>query len=253
MPPEGIARAGGPEHPAAEPPVLEVRNLEVRRAGRPVLSEVSLDAERGSVHLLFGPNGAGKSTLFAAILGRIEFEGAIRLHWRAAGRIGFVPQSFHVDRTLPLTVAEFLALSRQRRPVCLGLGRRHRRRIEELLERVGLGGFSRRGLGALSGGELQRVLLANALDPEPELLLLDEAASGLDEPSLQRFEAVLRQLRDGGRTAVLMVSHDLAQARRLADRVTLIDGRVRASGPPAAVLAGVGLPSILASAEPGGL
>ncbi len=222
------------------PPLLEVRDLVVRRSGRPVLEDVTLEVPAGSTHLLVGPNGAGKSTLLAAVLGRVEFEGAIRLHWRGAGRIGYVPQAFHVDRTLPLTVAEFLALSRQRRPVCLGLSRARRRYAERILAGVGLEGFSRRPLGALSGGELQRVLLANALDPEPELLLLDEPATGLDAASQRRFEAVLEDLRHARRTAVLMVSHDLAQTRRLADAITLLDGRVRRSGRPAEVLGEAG-------------
>jgi zinc transport system ATP-binding protein len=217
--------------------VLEIANLTVYRERRELLSDVSLSVGQGSVHLLVGPNGAGKSTLFAAVLGLVEFSGTIRFNWQGGGRIGHLPQSFAVDRTLPLTVAEFLALSRQRRPVCVGVARRTRRRIEALLAQVGLAGFATRPLGALSGGELQRVLLANAIDPAPELLLLDEPASGLDETALTQFEAVLLSLaRDSG-TAALMVSHDLAQVRRVADQVTLIDRAVRRSGSPSAVLA----------------
>jgi zinc transport system ATP-binding protein len=217
------------------PPTLEIRDLTVRRDRRVLLSGVSLDVEPGSVHLLIGPNGAGKSTLFHAVLGQVEFEGSIRLHWRGSGRIGWVPQTFHVDPTLPLTVREFLALSRQRRPVCLGIGRARRRAIDELLARVGLAGYAKRPLGALSGGELQRVLVANALDPRPELLLLDEPSSGLDESSVRRLEALLLELKHET-TAILMVTHDLDQVRRIADQVTLIDREVRRAGSPAEVL-----------------
>ena len=217
--------------------VLEIRDLWVYRDRRPLLADVSLSVGRGSVHLLVGPNGAGKSTLFAAILGRTEFSGSIRFRWRATGRIGYLPQSFSVDRTLPLTVGEFLCLPRRRRPVCFGIGRGGRRRAEALLARVGLAGFARRPLGALSGGELQRVLLANAIDPSPELLLLDEPASGLDDTAQRQFEVVLVALARASGTGVLMVSHDLAQVRRLADHVTLLDRGVHRSGPPAAVLA----------------
>src|SRR5215471_3645888 len=109
------------------PPALEIDGLTVQRDRRLLLSDVALSVERGTLHLLVGPNGAGKSTLFAAILGLIEFAGTIRFHWRGAGRIGYLPQNFAVDRTLPLTVGEFLALSRQRRPVCVGIGRAQRR------------------------------------------------------------------------------------------------------------------------------
>lgn len=217
------------------PPVVEIRDLTVARDGRRAISAVTLDVVPGSVHLLVGPNGAGKSTLFGALLGLIEFSGSIRFHWRASARIGYVPQSFSVDRTLPLTVGEFLALPRQRRPVCVGIARRAR--LQAVLQRVGLPGFLGRSLGALSGGELQRVLLANAIDPVPELLLLDEPASGLDEMAVRQFEAVVLALtRDAG-TSVLMVSHDLGQVRRIADRVTLIDKTVRRTGVPADVLA----------------
>jgi zinc transport system ATP-binding protein len=219
------------------PPVLEIRELTVQRDRRSLLAGISLVVAPASLHLLVGPNGAGKSTLFAAVLGLIDFSGSIEFHWRGSGRIGYVPQTFAVDRTLPLTVGEFLALSRQRRPVCTGVGRGRRRRNEALLARVGLERFGDRALGALSGGELQRVLLANAIDPAPELLLLDEPASGLDERSLQLLEAALLDLKQQHGTAVFMVSHDLAQVHRLADRVTLLDREVLRSGQPARVLA----------------
>ena len=100
----------------------------------------------------------------------------------------------------------------------------------------------------LSGGELQRVLLANAIDPAPELLLLDEPASGLDETAVKQFEAVLLELKRSSGTSALMVSHDLAQVRRVADQVTLLDTVVRRSGSPATILAD-GLASSFASAE----
>jgi zinc transport system ATP-binding protein len=190
-----------------------------------------------SIHVLAGPNGAGKSTLLAALLGLVDFKGIVRFHWRASGRIGYVPQSFTVDRTLPLTVGEFMALTRQRRPVALGIGRATRAHVQEVLERVGLAGFLARPLGALSGGELRKVLLANAVDPAPELLLLDEPSSGLDEMAVRRLEELLVGLKLTSRTSVLMVSHDLGQIRRIADRVTLINQTARRSGAPGVVLA----------------
>ena len=207
--------------------LLELEKVTVEKEGKVLLESVSLEVQRGTIHVLAGPNGAGKSTLFSALLGLTDFTGAIRFHWRGSGRIGYVPQRFVVDRTLPLTVAEFLALPRRRRPVCLGIGSGARREAEALLSRVSLQGFGPRFVGALSGGELQRVLLANALDPLPELLLLDEPASGLDETSARSFEQILTGLRQT--TTVLRVSHDLAQARRIADRITVIDRTVRSS------------------------
>jgi len=219
-----------------EPALVEITGLTVREGGRALLEDVTLSVAPGSVHVIVGPNGAGKSTLLACLLGMRAFAGKITLNWRGDGRIGYVPQGFDVDRTLPITVGEFLAASRQRRPVCLGLSRSARARVGELLARVGLGGFERRRLGALSGGELRRVLIANAVDPAPELLVCDEPASGLDPEAVLRLDQLVREAASAG-AGVLMVSHDLGEVKRVADRVTWLAGRVRMSGAPDEVLA----------------
>ncbi len=204
-------------------PVLETRGLTVRRGSDLLLDGVSLALPPGSITVLVGPNGAGKSTLIAAVLGQIEFEGRILFHWRRDGRIGLVPQRFAIDPTLPLTAGEFLALSRQRRPLCLGITAATRARVDGLLADADLGAFASRPLGRLSGGEMQRLLLANAIDPRPELLLLDEPATGLDERAVRRFEERLLAARDEWGVTTLMVSHDSAQVRRVADRVVELD------------------------------
>ncbi len=201
-----------------EDPLLEVSGLTLRPAREAVLSNVSFAVERGTVHALVGPNGAGKTTLLSAILGLVSFEGRISAHWEGSGRMAYVPQQFQVDRTLPVTVADFLALTRQRRPVCFGVTGEARKRIARLLDRVGLSGFDDRQLSVLSGGELRRVLLANALDPLPELLILDEPASGLDENGARWLDDTLTSLKS--EMTVLMVSHDSDQVRRIADSVT---------------------------------
>ena len=220
----------------SDPPVLELRDVRVQRGRALLLHDISLDVKRGSIHVIAGPNGAGKSTLLAAILGQIPFSGTIRANWRGTSRIGFVPQSFTIDRSLPVTVADFLALARQRRPVCFGVQRATRLRITGLLGRVGLEGIADRQLSVLSGGELRRVLLANAIDPLPDLLLLDEPASGLDQMAVGQMEQIIVALnRDQGVT-ILMVSHDLNQVRRLAHRVSIINQSVQRDGPPSEVL-----------------
>jgi len=221
---------------SAEPPVLEITGLGVRRDGETVLEGVDLSVDAGSLRAVVGPNGGGKSTLLAAILGQIPFTGSIAASWRRGGKIGFVPQSFPVDRTVPLSVLDFLALTRQRRPVALGVARRTRDRVAGLLAQVALPGFENRLLSDLSGGELRRVLLAEAIDPAPELLLLDEPGTGMDEESSARLEATLAAMRAPGETAILMVSHDFAAVRRLADRVTVLDRSVRQEGTPAEIL-----------------
>ena len=199
-------------------PLLEISGLMLRPARRALLSNFSLTVERGTLHAIVGPNGAGKTTLLSAILGLVPFQGDIIARWAGRGRMAYVPQHFHVDATLPVTVADFLALTRQSRPVCLGVAGAVRSRISRLLERVDLPGFDSRPLSALSGGELRRVLLANALDPLPELLILDEPGAGLDEASTGWLDDTLLALK--GEMTVLMVSHDSEQVRRVADRVT---------------------------------
>ena len=211
------------------PPLIEFIDVSVRRRGEQLLSAITTSVARQSIHLLVGPNGAGKTTLFASLLAQIAFDGRIVAHWRGSGRIGYVPQSFAVDPSLPVTVEDFLALTRQARPVCLGISAAARRQIARLLADVGLQGLERRPLAVLSGGELRRVLLAHALDPLPELLLLDEPASGLDEAGIQQLEDLLRTVQAAG-TTVLMVSHDLDQVRRIADRVTVLDRVIVAEG-----------------------
>jgi len=210
--------------------LVEIDALTVRRHQEAILDGVTLRVRRGGVHVIVGPNGAGKSTLVAAMLGEIAFDGRIALNWSGAGTIGYVPQAFAVDPTLPVTVADFLALTRQRRPVCLGLTAAARGAVRRLLDRVGLADLDRRPLAALSGGELRRVLLAHALDPAPELLLLDEPAAGLDEAAMRILDGILLDLKRGGETTVVMVSHDLEQVRRVADQVTILDRRIVAEG-----------------------
>jgi zinc transport system ATP-binding protein len=161
----------------------------------------------------------------SAILGQIGFDGRIAMNWAGPGTIGYVPQTFAVDPTLPVTVADFLALTRQRLPVCFGVTRKARIAIAALLARVGLPGLEDRPLAVLSGGELRRVLLAHALDPEPELLILDEPSAGLDEAAIVLLNDILLALKYGGRTTVLMVTHDLEQVRSVVDEVTVLERR----------------------------
>jgi zinc transport system ATP-binding protein len=200
--------------------LLEISGLTLRPGPEALLTNFSLTVSRGTLHAIVGPNGAGKTTLLAAILGLVPFEGRIVVNWSGRGRMAYVPQQFHVDRTLPVTVADFLALTRQQRPVCLGVASSTRKRISLLLDRVGLPGFADRPLSVISGGELRRVLLANSLDPLPELLILDEPLGGLDESGAKWLDETLVSLK--GEVTTLMVSHDSDQVERFADRVTMM-------------------------------
>jgi zinc transport system ATP-binding protein len=208
-------------------PVVEIVALTVRLRGG-ALDRFSLTLRPGEVRGLVGPNGAGKTTLLRALLGEVEFEGSIRLRLPAGGRIGYVPQRLEPDRTIAITVGEFLAAARQRWPVCLGVRPATRERIARVLAMVGLSGFEPRPFAELSGGELRRVLLAHALEPRPALLLLDEPTEGFDRAALARFEETIRALKAAG-TCVLLVSHDLALVERLADGITELEGAEPAS------------------------
>jgi zinc transport system ATP-binding protein len=216
--------------------VLAIEKLTVRREGNVVLDAIDLAVEAASVHVVVGPNGGGKSTLLAAALGRVEFTGSVVRRFARSNRVGFVPQSLATDRTLPVTVAELLALTRQAWPVCFGVRAAAQTRIAAALDAVGLAGFESRRLGELSGGELRRVLLANAIEPVPELLILDEPASGMDRESRDRLDEVVKSAAKDSGAAVLMVSHDLDRVRKIADKVTWLERSVLRSGAPSDVL-----------------
>jgi len=220
----------------SKPVAIDLAKVSVRREGRLVVDDVSLEIASRSIHVIVGPNGGGKSTLLAAVLGQTSFTGAIRMHFRGNGKVAYVPQTFVADRTLPITVGEFLALSRQRWPVCFGVLKAARVQIAEVLERVGLPKMERRRLGELSGGELRRILIGNAIEPAPEILLCDEPAAGLDAKAAEQLDRLLTDLRDKHGTTVLLVSHDRAQVRRIADRVTLLHVKAKKTGTAKAVL-----------------
>lgn len=150
-------------------------------------------------------------------------------------RIGYVPQQLDFDRSIPMTVTDFLLAARSRTPVWLARPAAGVRRAGELLAQMDVGELGSRKLGELSGGELQRVLLALALDPMPDLLILDEPVSGVDIRGLDRFYQQLDALRRAHHLTILLVTHDMAMVRRYADQVALIRRRLLALGPADAV------------------
>jgi zinc transport system ATP-binding protein len=207
-------------------PLLTIRNLSVRYGARQVLKGVSLDVAPGTLHALVGPNGAGKTTLIRAVLGEVAFTGDVRLRFQGTGVIGYVPQLLNLDSSVPVTVADFFTLMLRTRPVFSRRTRDLDESIARALESCGAGHLASRPLAALSGGETRRVLMAQALVPKPELLLLDEPASSVDEEGSRLFESLLTRLvRDDGVT-VLMVSHDSESVARTADRITFLDRRI---------------------------
>jgi zinc transport system ATP-binding protein len=224
---------------AVAAPALRLRDVTVHLDGATPLDAVSADVPAGGFTSVVGPNGAGKTTLLLALLGQRPFQGSVEISPAPARRrlrIGYVPQRLALDRGMPLTVEELLVLGRQRRPVWLGLDPSARERARALLGAVAATHLRERPIGALSGGELQRVLLALALGEEPELLVLDEPAAGLDLHGEALFCEVLERLRVERGFTLLMVTHDLGLALHHATHVVLLNRRVVAQGPPRAVL-----------------
>ena len=219
---------------------IEVDKLTVSFGAQTPLKDVSLHIHCGELTALIGTNGAGKTTLLRALLGQIEYTGTIR-HLTSDGRpaadlrTGYVPQQLEFDRSSPVTVMDFMAGSLSRRPVFLGVSKRTRERVLAALERTHCAQLADRALGALSGGELQRVLLALALTPQPDLLILDEPAAGVDQNGMETFYQTVDELKHRNHMAILLVSHDLSVVERYADRVVLMQGTVIKQGSPEVV------------------
>ncbi len=207
-------------------PLLQLENVTVRAGNKALIENVSFDIQRGELAALIGPNGAGKTTLLRAILNTIRYEGTVRIN----GRVGYVPQRLQYDRTMPMNVLEFLALNLQRLPVVFGVSRAIKRRVLDLLEQVGAARLARADLGGLSGGELQRVLLAGALHNDPELLLLDEPAAGVDIQGEATFHDLIQRQVKERNAAVVLVSHDLSVVSDLTSKVICLNRTVHCVG-----------------------
>jgi zinc transport system ATP-binding protein len=201
--------------------LIRLEGVGVTFAGQSVLQDVQLSVNPGEIVTLIGPNGAGKTTLVRAVLGLLKpNSGSV---WRKAKlRIGYMPQKLHVDATLPLSVLRFLRL-------VPGVDRQ---RAQAALAEVGAGQVIDSPLQSISGGELQRVLLARALLREPELLVLDEPVQGVDVAGQAELYRLITQLRDRYGCGVLMVSHDLHLVMSTTDQVVCLNRHVCCSGHP---------------------
>ncbi len=219
---------------------LKVQDLSVKIGGDKILDKINLHVHCGELVALIGPNGAGKSTLLKAILGQQEHEGIIV--FSAPGqrgkkpKIGYVPQSPAFDPSDPVSVADLFVCCQSRRPAFLGCSKAMREKILECLDRVHGKELIDKRIGTLSGGELQRVLLALALEPIPNILILDEPLSGVDVEGISTLMDMLNEIRETYDLSILMTTHDFATLERYADQVALIDHRLLALGIPAEVL-----------------
>ena len=219
-------------------PAIVFDHVSVTRSGLGILDQVNASVPAGSCTVLIGPNGAGKTTLLLALLGEIGYRGRITLGGGKGLRIGYVPQKLMLDRGMPFTGAEFLCMGVQKRPLWLGLSRRAKEEALSLLDDVHAAHLMKRRVGTLSGGEMQRVLLALALQQKPELLVLDEPSAGVDFEGGRLFCELLDDLRKSQGFTQIMVSHDLGMVAHHATCVICLKRRVIAQGPPREVLTG---------------
>ena len=219
---------------------LRVQNLSVSIGNDQVLKDVNLHIHCGQLVALIGPNGAGKSTFLKAVLGQRDYEGIIA--FSAPGqrgrkaKIGYVPQSPVFDPGDPVSVADLFQCCMGKQPAFLGQTKAMREKILYCLDMVHGADLIDKRVGALSGGELQRVLLALALEPIPNILILDEPLSGVDVEGMATLMDMLDELRRTYDLSVLMTTHDLGMLERYADQVVLLDKTVLTQGDPTTVL-----------------
>ena len=201
--------------------LLNIEGLNVRYGSEIVLNQVGLTVNPGEIVTIVGPNGSGKTTLLRAILGAAK-PSAGKIERKKGLRIGYVPQKLAIDSTLPMTVRRFLDLpSRVTAAVA-----------NAALEETKAAHLAHRQMTGLSGGQMQRVLLARALIGNPELLLLDEPTQGLDQPGSADFYRLIEEVRQNLGCAVLMVSHELHVVMAASDRVICLNGHVCCHGTP---------------------
>ena len=223
---------------------LKLDGLSVQLQGERILQDVSFHLHCGEIAALIGPNGAGKSSLFRCILGQMAYQGKITFSPArgpaiplSAPLIGYVPQAPSFDRGDPVSVLDFFTAATSRWPVFLPIPPKYRERAARCLERVHGGDLLDRPMGGLSGGQLQRVLLAMALEPIPHTLILDEPLSGVDIEGEHQLLEMLDELRTQYDLSILFSTHDFATLGQFADKVILLNQSVLKIGTPDEVLA----------------
>lgn len=208
--------------------VLAVNHLSIRFGRTEVLRDVSFSVPAGTALAVLGPNGSGKTVLFRALIGAIPYEGTVQ--WAPGVRLGYVPQKLDIERDVPVTGLDFLRAHPMRNA---------RSRAREF-EVIGLVGLSREAseqpIGALSGGQFQRLLVAFALVGNPTVLLLDEATAGVDEPGEERLNELIHRLQHEQRLTILLISHELTIVSRYADNVLCLSRERSWCGPPKQIL-----------------
>ncbi len=215
----------------------KINNIGVKIGNDEILKNVNIHIHCGELTVIIGRNGAGKSTLLKAILGEIEHTGNITFVDQKDNitkkiKIGYVPQSINVEKHMPTTVYDFFASCITHIPVFLKKDKKIYNEIKEHLAIFGADSLIDKSIGDLSGGELQRVLIAIATKPTPNLLILDEPVSGIDRNGIKDFYNIISKLKSEYDMSIILVSHDLDLASKYADKVILLDKEVIKEGKP---------------------
>lgn len=226
--------------------IIELDNVCFSYQEKPVLENVSLDIKSGSFLAVIGPNGAGKTTMLKLILGLLKpSSGKISIFGESPEHLGdyrhllaYVPQILSIDLKFPISVEEAVIMGRYGRIGMLKRPSKHDKEIViQMMEKVGIKDVAKRPISRLSGGQLQRVLLARALANEPEILFLDEPTSGVDASTTFNLYELLRELHKNNLT-ILMVSHDIGVVASFVDGVACLNRRLIVHGKPEEVLGG---------------
>ena len=215
----------------------KINNINVTIGKQEILKNINIHIHCGELILRIGKNGAGKSTLLKAILGEIPHTGDITFldmkeNRKKKIKIGYVPQSINVERHMPTTVYDMFASYISNTPVCFRKNKKVYNEIKEHLKIFGAEKLIDKGIGDLSGGELQRVLLAISTKPLPNLLILDEPVSGIDINGIKDFYEIVSNLKTKYDMSIILVSHDLELVKRYADKVILLDKEILKEGTP---------------------
>lgn len=215
----------------------KINNISVKFGNDVILKNVSIHIHCGELTVIIGRNGAGKSTLLKAILGEVEHKGNIiftdeKDNLTKKIKIGYVPQKLNIEKHMPTTVFDIFASCISYIPVFMKKDKKIYKEIKEHLKIFGVDRLIDKSIGDLSGGELQRVLIAMATKPIPNLLILDEPVSGIDKNGIRDFYQILNRLKAEYDMSIILVSHDLELANQYADRVILLDKEVIKEGTP---------------------
>ena len=216
---------------------IKANNISVKIGKEDIIKNVNIHIHCGELTVIIGRNGAGKTTLLKAILGEIKHTGKIQFldiknKQTLNLNVGYVPQSLNIEKDMPTTVYDLFASLISNKPIWIKKDKKLYIQIKEHLKAFKVENLIDKGIGNLSGGELQRVLLAIATLPIPNLLILDEPVSGIDRNGIKIFFEIVSKLKKQHDMSIILVSHDLELVRKYADKVILLDKTIKYEGAP---------------------